>query len=84
MTTSTDNSKQDDEDYKATLADAMHALVDECIFGEGKHGIFVLGDPGKSTVSVYALNANFDETRVMLMTAAEPYVFHPVDKRVIN
>ena len=84
MTTSTNNLSPDDEEYKAALAEALHQMVDECIFGEGKHGIFVLGDPAKSTVSVYALNANFDETRVMLMTAAEPYVFHPVDKRVVN
>jgi len=71
MTTSTDNLNQDDEEYKAELAETLHALVDECLFGDGsKHGIFVLGDPANSTVSVYALNANFDETRVMLMAAA--------------
>ena len=84
MTTSTPSSNPDDEEYKQQLAEAMHTLVDECLFGEGKHGIFILGDPLKSTVSVYALNANFNEARVMLMAAAEPYVFHPVEERVIN
>lgn len=80
-----DNLNQDDEKYKAELAAQMNALVEACLFGDGsKHGVFVVGDSSKSTISIYALNSNHDEIRLMLMAAAEPYVFHPAGERVIN
>jgi hypothetical protein len=53
----------------------LKSLIDECIFGkEGVQALMLLHTPAQRTVAMYAVNADEDDVRMMLLSAATPYI----------
>ena len=75
----------DETSFKELYRTELVALLDECMNGEeGSQAVLLVHTPAMRTVAIYAVNADMADTRVMLLTAAEPYISGMSSERGLN
>lgn len=67
--------KDEKEDFMKRYSAELKSMIDECMFGkEGVQALVLLHTPVQRTVAMYAVNADEDDVRMMLLSAATPYI----------
>lgn len=71
----------DEAAFKKKYRKELVTILDQCMDGEtGTQAVFIVHTPAMRLVSVFAVNANAEDTQGMLLAAAEPYITGPKER----
>lgn len=81
----TDNTVDEEEAFKQEYAKQVCAMIVDCMWGvDGYQAIVLIANSQHKTITMHAVNADAQDAREILLSAAEVYRGTNLSERVIN
>ena len=81
----TDNTVDEEETFKQEYAERLFTMLAECMWGDsGYQAMILISSAQHKTITMHAVNANAQDAREILLSAAEVYRGANLSERVIN
>ena len=81
----TDSPVDEEETFKQEYAERLFTMLADCMWGDnGYQAMVLISSAHRKTITMHAVNANAQDAREILLSAAEVYRSTNLSERVIN